>query len=124
MVILKPLCRARYRHDNKLLLRSGTCKTLVNSIPLFFFFVFFWINGIYFKIDLLGGLNHSRYFTCTCSKYPPRTLTSSSTTHSTRTLQIYMYVNIKYNYLLPAEANGKNESERKMKKKNIEQNRI
>jgi hypothetical protein len=33
------------------------------------------------------------------------------------TLQSYMYANIKYNYLLPAEANGKNEPEREMKRK-------
>lgn len=34
MVILNPERRVRYRHDRRLLLRSGTCKTRENSTAL------------------------------------------------------------------------------------------
>jgi hypothetical protein len=59
-----------------------------------FFFFFFESSGIYFKIDLSGGLNRSRYFTYTCSKY--RTLyTDPVLYHALHpTHQSYMYAKV------------------------------
>jgi hypothetical protein len=47
---------------------NGETSALYDSdVGVFFFF--FESSGIYFKIDLSGGLNRSHYFTYTCSKY-------------------------------------------------------
>jgi hypothetical protein len=56
---------------------ATVCRSKGIRCPLFFFFFFFFnFNGIYFKIDLKGGLNRSLDFTSPvyrCSNYSTRT---------------------------------------------------